>query len=150
KALRKMGAAARPAVAALTRVAAEDPDADVRRAAKETLSSIQGERAARPAAEPSLVGTWEGMLTYNHYGFKLSLKVQTTFKADGTYLTVYHMEDYVFSEKGEYTFGEGILTTSPEGGLGGVSLSAQATITWVNDNEFQYKGSGFRSTFRRK
>ena len=41
----------------------------------------------------------------------------------------------------ESLLSEGILTTSPEGGLGGVSLSAQATITWVNDNEFQYNES---------
>jgi hypothetical protein len=151
KSLRKMGTAARPALATLTRVADNDPDEDVRRVAMESLPIIQGKRLATQAVKPSLVGTWEGMLTYGMAGFKVSMKVRTTFKADGTYSTLYSMDDFVFTENGEYTYAEGILTTTEEGGeMGGIGFGTQATITWNNKDEFLYKGGGSRITFRRK
>jgi hypothetical protein len=141
KTLGKLGAAAKAAIPALTKVAQEDADEDVRRVAKESLRKIEGEQPTPQPETPSLVGNWKGTLTMAQFVWE----VRSTLKADGTYVTILSADNIVTAERGTYRYADGVLTATPEGGF-----PVQATVTWVNRDQFVYKGNGMQITFRRQ
>jgi hypothetical protein len=127
KELRKLEAQARAAIPALTRVAEEDADEDIRKTAQETLKTLMGkattpgplrtgappppsDRKKPEAKENSLVGVWEG--TTNFAG--LTMTVTTDFKADGAFQTIMKSSyggfgSSVIVVRGKYTYSDGVV-----------------------------------------
>lgn len=142
KTLGKLGAAAKAAIPALTKVAQEDADEDVPRVAKESLKKLEGERPTPQPEAYSLVGSWKGTLTMAHFVWE----VRTTLKVDGTYVPILSSDNVVTAKRGTYRYADGVLSATP--GEGGFTV--QATVTWVNRDQFVYKGNGMQITFRRQ
>lgn len=102
------------------------------------------------ASKFSLVGNWKG--TYKIQTF-VQFTVHTTFRADKTYTTT-TISSYntVTSENGtfEYQFqsgNSGILTSQPS--ADGPSWQTVGQITWINPNQFHYKGAAAQITMTR-
>jgi Holliday junction resolvasome RuvABC DNA-binding subunit len=146
KALKQLGPNAQPAVPALTHVALNDPDDDIRQAAKECLKAIA-------AKEFPLVGTWLGTSKLGD--------IVTTYefnaKADGNFQTIQTMQGFgvqtVLVVRGTYAYSEGVLTWSGKviGGIvDGLPVNGVSTVSWINQNQFTSTGDGMQITYQRK
>jgi hypothetical protein len=145
RALGKFGPQAKMAVPGLTRLAKDDPDEDVREAAKSSLKKIKGapvvEESEAPAKEFSVVGTWKGTTKIGN----IPLTITSVLKKDGTYQTTWVSGNVITAAKGTYEYSDGVLTTTPVGGF-----VSQTTITWVDENHLVCTGNGMKVDFYRQ
>lgn len=168
-ALRQLGPAARAAVPALTEMARNEADEDVRLMVSRALTAIRGEnqQVAPPADTPEdlrqaeqrhreeqirdqrdrnrLVGTWQGKFSIHGIEHTNTLH----FRADET-LTSTMVNQWgmvVFDKEGTYKLRGNSLVTNFPGEL--LMGKQQGTIAWVNDNELEYGREAIKVTFRR-
>jgi hypothetical protein len=99
-------------------------------------------RDEAPQKEPSLHGAWVGAYSFNG----MDQEFEFNFKANGTYVLTVDNGQITVAIKGKYSYEEGLLKTTPEGGV-----TETAVIQWdKNKDEFTFKGGQLRIKFKKK
>ena len=143
KKLGALGAAAKAALPALRKVAAEDPDADVRRLAANAVAAIGGEEALPPDPGGSkFVGNWKGDFTTELGSFCEVLSFLPGGRVQAVILSTRGYK--IWAGEGEYSYRNGVLLAHFQG-----EEAQNLPVKWFPDGSFEIQSRGISVRFHR-